>query len=224
MNRVLTEMEKHIDHGEGVDSLMMQATYFGESLARVGSDARGLIIPIFAEHLVKRIQHDLTLCEIQFVRNLHQFNLSASLTTNLARSDSANLDFPPPEDLTPPKQLIVHTPLALYLNEVLSFLNVIGKCPLTQCAPLIVSKLNGSVQKVGQELEAWGTSEWLTWEPREQIEFNRMKRYFEHLLVPQLDKVVRVIFPPVSLVEITGLGITKCAEMIQVSYAKKDVE
>ena len=220
MNRILSDMEKHIDHGEGVDSLMMQATYFGESLARVGADVRGLIIPIFAEHFVKRIQHDLTQYEIQFARNLHQFNLS-SVSSNLARADSANLDFPGPEDLTPQKQLIVHTPLALYLNEVLTLLNVVGKCPLTQSAPLIVSKLNASIQKVGSELEGWGSTEWLTWEPREQIEFNRMKRYFEHLLVPHLDKVVRVIFPPVSLVEITGLSITKCSNMIQVKYVKE---
>jgi len=213
-------MEKHIDHGEGVDSLMTQATYFGESLARVGADVRGLIIPMFADHVVKRIQHDLTQCEIQFSRNLHQFNLSTSVSSSLARPDSSNLDLPGPDDLTPPKQLILHTPLALYLNEVLTILNFVGKCPLTQCIPLIVAKLNASVQKIGRELENWGASEGLTWEAREQIEFNRLKRYFEHLLVPHLDKVVRVIFPPASLAEVTGLGITECANMIQVKYTK----
>jgi len=185
---------------------------------------RGLVVPIFAEHLVRKLQHNLTQFEIKFARNLHQFCLSTAVISNANNPESANLDLPGPEDLSPPRQLVVHPPLALYLNDVLSLLNFVGKCPLTQSAPFVVSKLEGSVNKVGHELESWGSSEWLTWEPKEQSEFNRMKRYFTHLLVPHLDRVVRVIFPPLSLSEVTGVGITQCAEMIQIKYSGSELE
>src|SRR5690348_3760234 len=153
MDWSISDIERHIENKEGLDSLMMQSIYFGESLDRVGADVRGLIIPTFAEYLVKRVGHDLTLIEIQFVKNLSQFNLSNVVAST---TSSASLDFPDESDLNPPKQIIVHTPIALYLNEVLSLLNIIGKCPITQSAHHIVSKINASVAKIGHELDTWG--------------------------------------------------------------------
>jgi len=95
---------------------------------------------------------------------------------------------------------------------------------LTQCIPEVSSRLNASLAKVGSEIESWGESEKLTWELREQNTFNRMRRIFEHLLVPHIDKVFRVVFPPSSLAQVTGISIAKCAEMLQVKYVKTSSE
>ncbi|CAG7820633.1 unnamed protein product, partial [Allacma fusca] len=108
IQKVLQDLHKQLEVGETIDSLMTQATYFGESFARVGADLRGLIIPIFSDHIVKKFQHGLFQAEMKFVRNLTHFNLST--TAQFANPDSANLDMPPPEDLDPPRQLISHMP------------------------------------------------------------------------------------------------------------------
>lgn len=57
----------------------MNASYFGESLARVGADLRGLSVPLFSDFLVKKGTHELLQAEMNFSRNLHQFNLSTCL-------------------------------------------------------------------------------------------------------------------------------------------------
>lgn len=213
LNRVLNDLHKHIEV-QTLDSLYTNANYFGESLARVGADIRGLVVPMFSDFISRKANHDLLQAEITFTRNLHQFNLS----TCIVSQESANLDLP--SDLTPPSQLISFFPLAVYCNDVLSLLNYIGKCPLTQCVSELCQRLNASIAKVGSEIESWGESEKLTWEMREQSTFNRMKRIFEHLLVPHIDKVFRVVYPPSSLAVVTGISIAKCAEMLQVKYAK----
>ncbi|CAL8114012.1 unnamed protein product [Orchesella dallaii] len=215
LNRVLTDLQKHIEV-QTLDSLYTNASYFGESLARVGADIRGLVTPMFSDFIVRKTNHDLMQAEITFTRNLHQFNFS----TCIIPQESSNLDLP--TDLTPPHQLIPFFPLAIYCNEVLSLLNYIGKCPLTQCAPVVCHRLNASIAKVGSEIESWGESEKLTWEMREQSTFNRMRRIFEHLLVPHIDKVFRILYPPTALSVITGISVVKCAEMLQVNYVKSE--
>jgi len=213
LTRVLSDLQKHIEH-QTLDSLFMNANYFGESLARVGADLRGLVVPLFTEFILRKASHDLLQGERNFSKNLHQLNLS---TCFIQQENNENLELPP--DLSPPMQLLMFYPLAVYCNDVLSLLNAIGKCPLTQSVD-VCKKLNQSLAKVGNELEGWGENEWLTWESREQSLFNRMRRVFENLLVPHFDKVFRVIYPPGNLSVITGLNVSKCAEITEIRYAR----
>jgi hypothetical protein len=220
--RVLSDLKKQIDHQQALDSIFRNASYFGESLARVGADMRGLIVPIFSEFILRKASHDLLQAEINFSKNLHSLNLSTCLVNsgsgeNMSMS-SEMLELP--SDLSPPKQLLAFHPLAVYCNEILTILNYVGKCALLQISVEIAKKLNHSLAKVGNELEGWGESEWLTWESREQNLFKRMQKVFEHLLVPHIDKVFRVVFPPNNLASITGINVAKCAEMTQISYKK----
>lgn len=124
------------------------------------------------------------------------------------------------DDFHPPPQLLTFHPLAVYCNEVLTLLNFVGKVPLPQSMVELVTKLNGSVSRVGHELEGWGEGEWVTWEGMEQQLFGRMRSFFEQLLVPHLDKCFKKIYPPTQLAFVTGLNVAKCAEMMEIRYSR----
>jgi hypothetical protein len=84
INRVLADLQKqlelqHHNQNQNVDTLFTNSTYFGESLARVGSDLRGLAVPLFSDFIVKKASHDLLQAEMNFSKNLHQFNLTTCL-------------------------------------------------------------------------------------------------------------------------------------------------
>ncbi|XP_021954287.1 conserved oligomeric Golgi complex subunit 8 isoform X2 [Folsomia candida] len=230
IQRVLLDLNKQLEtSGQNLDSLFMNASYFGESLARVGADLRGLSVPLFSDFLVKKGTHELLQAEMNFSRNLHQFNLSTCLIQQrveqlglIGFEDPSAGELPSPlkgNDYNPPPQLLTFHPLAIYCNDVLTLLNFIGKCPLSQSVDFS-RKLNQSVSKIGHELEGWSEGEWVTWEQREQQLFYRMRSFFEQLLVPHVDKCFRKIFPPEQLASITGLNVSKCAEMTEIRYSR----
>jgi len=212
---LMAELHKRLNT-EPLDSLLTTVAYYGESLARVGADLRGLLVPVFRDKIVSKFNEDLVRYEVQFARNLQEMNLS-TVAAFASSSEVESISEPTP-DLTPPKQLITHQPLGLYLNGILRTLNdIVSKNPLLQAGALLAARTNESVMKVAAELDRWGKVEGLTWEIKEQTEFNRMKRSFQHLLVPHLDHVFRILFPPSDLSKLTGVGIAQCADVIHIT-------
>lgn len=73
------EVQRALETAPSLHTLFSNATYFGESLARVGADLRGLVVPIFAEFILKRASHELLSAEMNFTKQLHAFNLTTCL-------------------------------------------------------------------------------------------------------------------------------------------------
>eukprot|EP00958_Prasinococcus_capsulatus_P030238 scaffold7998_cov417-Prasinococcus_capsulatus_cf.AAC.16 len=130
-----------VDEGGSLASVLDHCMYCGMSLGRVGLDFRGLLAPLFEECVLELFSRNLATAVENFhvILDQHRWVSLPSIAT--AAKNSANAD-----DLTPPYSLMEHTPLAAFVNGVLTGFN-----ELRHCAPS--SLRNTLAQLIEQALE-----------------------------------------------------------------------
>ena len=135
----------------GLDSLLNQAMYFGQSFGRIGADFRLSLVPIFKEAALDLALGVLQGADVKFAQDIDQLALKATVTsTNAANSkilekrkdDSKTAENDEAarhnDDFSPPVSLLEFVPLAELCNAILSSFNEIRLItPLAICPQLV---------------------------------------------------------------------------------------
>ena len=128
---------------QSLDSILVQAMYFGQSFGRVGADFRPALVSIFSEATLDLALERLHGLEIQFKSGIDQLALKASVTSTTDNSKKSNsgADQGSGDPFQPPLSLLDYPPLAELCNSVLMSLNEIRLCAPISLAPKIIRRV-----------------------------------------------------------------------------------
>ena len=137
----LAQYVPSIDEGSRLAAAYEHSRYCSLSLARVGCDHRGLILPVFTKSAINLFKKSIASTVHDFEKQLttHRWStlggssgkLGGNVDSSESLGDTANV-YPEKtnenKSLPPPKALVEHVPVAAFTNGVLQSLNEIRHC------------------------------------------------------------------------------------------------
>ena len=202
----------------GLDSLLNQAMYFGQSFGRIGADFRLSLVPIFQDAALSIALGTLHGADVKFAQGIEELALKANLNsrahtkaddqfeganrlTEQNRSDTENKD-----NVTPPMSLLEFSPVAELCNTILLAFNEIRLVTPMAIAPHLVSAiqslLQSSAQSVSDKERRFSKNKSTT--DTEISAFGRMVQVFVLDFLPHIDRVIKLVFSPSLMCSILG--------------------
>ncbi len=127
---------------QSLDSILVQAMYFGQSFGRVGADFRPALVSIFSKAALDIAFEQLEGSEARFKNGIDQLALKASVTDSTAAKTHGPVNSGEGADpYQPPMSLLDYPPLAELCNSILISLNEIRLCAPIALAPKIIKRV-----------------------------------------------------------------------------------
>ena len=202
----------------GLDSLLNQAMYFGQSFGRIGADFRLSLVPIFQDAALSIALGTLHGADVKFAQGIEELALKANLNSRAhTRADDqfegANrsieqnrCDTENKDNVTPPMSLLEFLPLAELCNTILLAFNEIRLVTPMAIAPTLVSAiqslLQSSAQAVSDKERRFSKNKSTT--DTEISAFGRMVQVFVLDFLPHIDRVIKLVFSPSLMCSILG--------------------
>ena len=201
----------------GLDSLLNQAMYFGQSFGRIGADFRLSLVPIFQDAALSIALGTLQGADVKFAQGIEELALKANLNARQQNlSDSEQLDqsigqnrnktMEPKDSINPPLTLLEFSPLAELCNTILLAFNEIRLVTPLAIAPRLVSAIQSILQSSAKSLadkERRFSKNKSTTET-EISSFGRLVHVFVRDFLPHIDKIIKLVFSPSLMCSILG--------------------
>lgn len=131
--------------GEEINGLMRQSIYCGQALARIGADFRGLVMPIFAQHVCNLFERTVTeamdlLCHQLDLFKWSEFRVLSATVHKMVVDD--------PDDSMPPRVLATFPMVAEWVNGCLRAMNELRVCAPRQLYKSLSIFLEQQTQRV----------------------------------------------------------------------------
>ena len=199
-----------INYG-GLDSLLNQAMYFGQSFGRIGADFRLCLVPVFQDAALAIALGILQGADSKFSHGVEELALKASLnarmqntgdytqadgstrTTGQNKNETESKD-----DINPPMSLLEFPPLAELCNTILLSFNEIRLVTPLAIAPKLISTIQSlllsSAKSLADKERRFSKNKSTT--ETELSAFGRMVYVFVRDFLPHIERVVKLVFSP----------------------------
>ena len=178
-----------------LDSLLSQSMYFGLSFSRIGADFRPMLVNIFHRTLFKTMSSHTQTASSDFRESMKNY----ILTLPYQATQPPSAYFQPSRDsgktLSPPQTLLQFTPLARYLNQLLTTLNEVKQCPLLSLALPLRSALEHSVTDMVQAVCEFDVRERSSYSEKERELFVQFCYVTVSELIPFVSSALLHLFP-----------------------------
>ncbi|CAD5118490.1 DgyrCDS7187 [Dimorphilus gyrociliatus] len=194
-----------------IDSLLGQCMYFGLSFSRVGSDFRPLVAKIFRDVMLDKFNEIIKKADEQFTMDMQKLTLilpPPSSVTATIQSLQYNPNYP--DSLN----FLYYQPLTVYLNALLTSLNVIAPCCITNLAMSVRDKLENSLERASKEIYDYYKAEEQSMNELEIERFQKLCLAFRDELIPYINKCFGQIFPLSTTASILGLSTTQANRLM----------
>lgn len=174
--------------------------YFGLSFSRVGADFRGLMAPIFTSVILNTFNGAIFKVSRQFETDMESFTLINKIAASTGYP-TATLD-----SHLPPETLLDYYPLAVYCNGILTALNDLRHCSPISMANDVTVVIQKSLELVSRQILNFYRQEQQAFGSAERDNFGKFCSCFAYDLLPYMQHVVHVVFPPVVLIAHLGIN------------------
>ena len=154
-----------INYG-GLDSLLNQAMYFGQSFGRIGADFRLSLVPIFRNTAIEMALGALEDADVKFSQGIEQLALKASVQSTITQNrnidhnsgiidntlQNENILLQNKDDMNPPNSLLEYVPLAELCNTILVAFNEIRLVTPVSISPQLVSAIQVLLESAARTL------------------------------------------------------------------------
>ena len=191
-----------------LDSLLSQSMYFGLSFSRIGADFRPMLVNIFHRTMFRALSSHLSAASADFRDAMRNYILALPYQ---APHPPSCLQAPrdPSRPPTPPQSVLQFTPLARYLNQILTTFNEVKQCPLTSLALPLRAALEASVSAVVQSMCEFDARERSSYSDKERELFMHLCFLTVYELIPFISSALLHIYPTDCVNEF--LSRTPCA-------------
>ena len=180
-----------------LDSLLSQSMYFGLSFSRIGADFRPMLVNIFHRTMFKTLSSHLSAASIDFREAMRHYILTPPYQTPHPPSSSSCSQAPrdPSKTPPPPHALLQFTPLARYLNQVLTTFNEVKQCPLTSLALPFRSALVACISAMVQSVCEFDARERSSYSEKERDLFIHFCFLTAYELIPFISSALLHMYP-----------------------------
>ncbi|XP_030060512.1 conserved oligomeric Golgi complex subunit 8 [Microcaecilia unicolor] len=217
----LQTLEHDLQRGVGsrLDSLLGKCMYFGLSFSRVGADFRGQLAPIFQRVALTTFQTALQEAVAKFQEEMNSYTLILAPAV-LGGSTIASVNVPSsqPGTLQPPMALLDFSPLACFLNGILTAFNDLRLCCPIALAQDVTAALEEAVSQVTKIILAFHQAEEAAFSSKEQELFVQFCTAFLEDLLPYLNRCLQLLFPPSQIAQILGIPATQLQQHGNLGY------
>nr|XP_033797910.1 conserved oligomeric Golgi complex subunit 8 isoform X2 [Geotrypetes seraphini] len=214
-------LEQDLQKGVGsrLDSLLGQCMYFGLSFSRVGADFRGQLVPIFQRVALTTFRRAVQEAVDKFQEEMNCYTLILAPAV-LGNSSVAPVSVPSshPGTLQPPMALLDFSPLACFLNGVLTAFNDLRLCCPVAVAQDVTSALEEALSQVTKIILAFHQAEEAAFSVKEQELFVQFCTAFLEDLLPYLNRCLQLLFPPSQIAQILGIPATQLQQYGNLGY------
>jgi hypothetical protein len=173
VHKLMTDLSillPQIEEGTSLRTVLEQAVFFATRMGEVGCDFSGLLLPLFQNVLVSRIQKDLRTATKHFkdmVSNekfstdiddqmreqvvplyLSQDKEKDGLGKEFSMSKPVGTKSTMSDEVAAPSALMTFPPLAYLLNAILSSLNFLRECPMSVAEGAVLAELSSVLEDV----------------------------------------------------------------------------
>ena len=161
---LLTVQVNRMEDSASLRDAFDACVFFAVSMGRLGADFTSQLPPIFEDKMLdivtnfwkegtNQLEETLRVCRDAGVASpLHSSAVSnEGMHTQLTDAASGNLEAGP---RPPPRQLMMHPPLARLVNAFLTGLNEVRRCLLPGCFPRLRKSLDNALEEVSHMLQA----------------------------------------------------------------------
>ena len=193
-----------------LDSLLSQSMYFGLSFSRIGADFRPILGTIFHRALFRSLSVRISAASIEFGEAIKDYVLTPpySHTSSGHPQPSRDTSNASAALLSPPHSLVQFTPLARYLNQILTVLNEVKQCPIVSLAVPLRSSLETSVSQLVLAVCAFDARERSSYTQKEKELFLQLCSVTRNDLIPFINSALLHLFPLDNVNEV--LSRTPC--------------
>ena len=212
----------------GIDSLLNQAMYFGQSFGRVGADFRLSLVPIFKETAIEIALGALQDADVKFAQDIEQLALKASVKSTVGQNENPELSsngtgkakmendlINKTENISPPISLLEFQPLAELCNAILIAFNEIRLVTPLAIAPKMIFAIQTLLEAAAQTLtdreRRFAKNKSTT--DTELFAFRRMVNAFVVDLLRHIDMVTKMVFSPALTSKILATNIKDLVDL-----------
>jgi len=146
---------QRITSGEEINNLMKQCLYCGQTLARIGADFRGLLVPLFVQRVRQMFEQQLNDAIDTFCKhNEHSFKWCEYKIPSISSHQQLQQQQLEGNPFAPPRSLLAFPQLAEFTNDLLRALNELRLCAPLQLYPqlnkILLDKLQSVVERTQQ--------------------------------------------------------------------------
>ena len=182
----------HAGASSRIESVLNQAMYFGLSFSRIGADFRMLMLPIFAEVILRNVKQSLisTILSFKSILACYTFTGTAISENTIVQPISQV------GTINPPAQLILYPPLSWLANEIIAILNDLRNCCPMTIENEIVNEFDLFVSELAGIFSKYFENEKSTMNAKEKTVFVSNCKALKEMLAPFVMKAPRLIFKP----------------------------
>ncbi|XP_033936140.1 conserved oligomeric Golgi complex subunit 8, partial [Pseudochaenichthys georgianus] len=193
--------------GGRLDSLLGQCMYFGLSFSRVGADFRGQLAPMFQRSAAETLRGAVSEALERFQEDMNVYTL-ISMPSVLGGSIPPQQG-PQPGTLQPPLSLLDFTPLACFLNNILSAFNDLRLCCPVGLAEEVSVCLQDAMADVTRQVLLFHRAEESAFSAREKDLFLSFCCSYAEDLLPFINRCLQILFPPNQIALILGVPVSQ---------------
>ncbi|KAK5934788.1 hypothetical protein CgunFtcFv8_020211 [Champsocephalus gunnari] len=209
VSEFLQTLERDLQRGVGgrLDSLLGQCMYFGLSFSRVGADFRGQLAPMFQRSAAETLRGAVSEALERFQEDMNVYTL-ISMPSVLGGSIPPQQG-PQPGTLQPPLSLLDFTPLACFLNNILSAFNDLRLCCPVGLAEEVSVCLQDAMADVTRQVLLFHRAEESAFSAREKDLFLSFCCSYAEDLLPFINRCLQILFPPNQIALILGVPVSQ---------------
>ncbi|KAK5914858.1 hypothetical protein CesoFtcFv8_000505 [Champsocephalus esox] len=209
VSEFLQTLERDLQRGVGgrLDSLLGQCMYFGLSFSRVGADFRGQLAPMFQRSAAETLRCAVSEALERFQEDMNVYTL-ISMPSVLGGSIPPQQG-PQPGTLQPPLSLLDFTPLACFLNNILSAFNDLRLCCPVGLAEEVSVCLQDAMADVTRQVLLFHRAEESAFSAREKDLFLSFCCSYAEDLLPFINRCLQILFPPNQIALILGVPVSQ---------------
>ncbi|KAJ4922271.1 hypothetical protein JOQ06_021615 [Pogonophryne albipinna] len=209
VSEFLQTLERDLQRGVGgrLDSLLGQCMYFGLSFSRVGADFRGQLAPMFQRSAAETLRGAVSEALERFQEDMNVYTL-ISMPSVLGGSIPPQQG-PQPGTLQPPLSLLDFTPLACFLNNILSAFNDLRLCCPVGLAEEVSVCLQDAMTNVTRQVLLFHRAEESAFSAREKDLFLSFCCSYAEDLLPFINRCLQILFPPNQIALILGVPVSQ---------------
>lgn len=199
-----------------LESVFGQCMYFGMSFGHIGSDLRALVVPLFTRVVYSRLELALNKCEARFAESMNNYAV--------VPVDMSKLENPPPSDkIQPPISLAKFGPLAELCNNLINAFNEFRIwAPIQLIDPAMV-KAQQILVNTSKTLAEYHRQEKGAFKPSEKEGFNNFLQLYRNDLIPFIQRILIILFPPSQIAAQTGFQVAEIAKSQLTSLNKETI-
>ena len=212
----------------GIDSLLNQAMYFGQSFGRIGADFRLSLVPIFRDTAIDIALGVLQDADVKFAQDIEQLALKANVKSTVGQNknpeqisdgtEKAKTErdlINKTENTSPPISLLEFQPLAELCNAILLAFNEIRLVTPLAIAPKMIFAIQTLLEAAAQTLtdreRRFAKNKSTT--DTELFAFKRMVNAFVVDLLLHIDMVTKMVFSPSLTSKILATNIKDLVDL-----------